>query len=55
MTTYPIEFHRRLEHKWASRIEQIPKSQAPHPHREIPTTTIVTRTRMNYATNARGD
>jgi hypothetical protein len=23
MTTYRIEFHRRLEQKWASRIEQI--------------------------------
>jgi len=23
MTTYPIEFHRRLEQKWASRIERI--------------------------------
>jgi hypothetical protein len=23
MTTYPREFHRRLEQKWASRIEQI--------------------------------
>ena len=23
MTTYPLEFHRRLEQKWASRIEQI--------------------------------
>ena len=23
MTTYPIEFHRRLEQKWASRIEQL--------------------------------
>jgi hypothetical protein len=23
MTTYPIEFHRRLEQKWASRIDQI--------------------------------
>ena len=23
MTTYPIEFHRRLEQKWAGRIEQI--------------------------------
>jgi hypothetical protein len=23
MTTYPMEFHRRLEQKWASRIEQI--------------------------------
>ena len=23
MTTYPIEFHRPLEQKWASRIEQI--------------------------------
>jgi hypothetical protein len=23
MTTYPIEFHRRLEQKWACRIEQI--------------------------------
>jgi hypothetical protein len=23
MTTYHVEFHRRLEQKWASRIEQI--------------------------------
>ena len=23
MTIYPIKFHRRLEQKWASRIEQI--------------------------------
>jgi hypothetical protein len=23
MTTYPIEFHRRLEQKWASRIDQV--------------------------------
>ena len=23
MTTYPIEFHRRLEQKWATRIDQI--------------------------------
>jgi hypothetical protein len=23
MTIYPLEFHRRLEQKWASRIEQI--------------------------------
>jgi hypothetical protein len=23
MTTYPVEFHRRLEQKWASRIGQI--------------------------------
>jgi hypothetical protein len=23
MTTYPLEFHRRLEQKWASRIDQI--------------------------------
>ncbi len=23
MTVYPAEFHRRLEQKWASRIEQI--------------------------------
>ena len=23
MTTYPVEFHRRLEQKWASRIDQI--------------------------------
>ncbi len=23
MTIYPIEFHRRLERKWASRIDQI--------------------------------
>jgi hypothetical protein len=22
MTTYPIEFHRRLEQKWASRIDR---------------------------------
>jgi len=23
MITYPVEYHRRLEQKWASRIEQI--------------------------------
>jgi hypothetical protein len=23
MTTYPVKFHRRLEQKWASRIDQI--------------------------------
>jgi hypothetical protein len=23
MTVYPVEFHRRLEQKWASRIDQI--------------------------------
>jgi hypothetical protein len=23
MTIYPVEFHRRLEQKWASRFEQI--------------------------------
>jgi hypothetical protein len=23
MSTYPVEFHRRLEQKWASRIDQI--------------------------------
>ena len=23
MTTYPVEFHRRLEQEWASRIDQI--------------------------------
>ena len=23
MTTYPVEFHRRLEQKWATRIDQI--------------------------------
>jgi hypothetical protein len=22
MTTYPVEFHRRLEQKWATRIDQ---------------------------------
>ena len=22
MTIYPVEFHRRLEHKWAARIDQ---------------------------------
>ena len=33
MTTYPIEFHRRLEQKWASRMEQIltVKGTAPPP------------------------
>jgi len=24
MATYPVEFHRRLEQKWESRIEQTP-------------------------------
>ena len=23
MATYPVEFHRRLEQKWATRIDQI--------------------------------
>ena len=23
MTTYPVEFHRRLERKWTTRIDQI--------------------------------
>jgi hypothetical protein len=23
MTIYPVEFHRRLEQKWASRIDQV--------------------------------
>jgi hypothetical protein len=32
MTPYPIEFHRRLEQKWASRIEQIlTRGTAPPP------------------------
>jgi len=33
MTPYPKEFHRRLEQKWASRIEQIltVRSTAPPP------------------------
>ena len=42
MTTYPIEFHRRLEQKWASRIEQILTVTGTAPHREIPTTTMMT-------------
>ena len=42
MTTYPIEFHRRLEQKWASRIEQILTVTGTAPHHEIPTMTMMT-------------
>ena len=45
MTTYPVEFHRRLEQKWATRIDQIPLSQATRYHREIRTMTMITRTK----------
>ena len=45
MTIYPVEFHRRLEQKWATRIDQIPLSQATRYHREIRTMTMITRTK----------
>ena len=34
MTIYPVEFHRRLEQKWATRIDQIltVTGAAPPPH-----------------------
>jgi hypothetical protein len=31
MTLYPLEFHRRLERKWASRIDQIVTPNATPP------------------------
>ena len=31
MTTYPVEFHRRLEQKWATRINQILAAKATPP------------------------
>jgi hypothetical protein len=34
MTIYPIEFHRRLEQKWASRIDQIHTASNATPPRE---------------------
>ena len=45
MIIYPVEFHRRLEQKWATRIDQIPLSQATRYHREIRTMTMITRTK----------
>ena len=45
MTTYPIEFHRRLEQKWAGRIEQILTVTCAPPRREIPPTTMMMRTK----------
>jgi hypothetical protein len=45
MTTYPIEFHRRLEQKWAGRIEQILTVADAAPRREIPPTTMMMRTK----------
>ena len=35
MATYPVEFHRRLEQKWESRIDQFSRSrvQCPPPRR----------------------
>ena len=45
MSIYPVEFHRRLEQKWATRIDQIPLSQATRYHREIRTMTMITRTK----------
>jgi len=41
MTTYPIEFHRRLEQKWAGRIEQILTVTGTAPRHEIPPTTMI--------------
>ena len=49
MTTYPIEFHRRLEQKWAGRIEQILTVTGAAPRREIPPTTM-----MMMGTKTRG-
>jgi hypothetical protein len=34
MTIYPIEFHRRLEQKWASRIDQIHTASNATPPRD---------------------
>ena len=45
MTTYPIEFHRRLEQKWAGRIEQILTVTCAASRREIPPTTMMMRTK----------
>ena len=57
MIIYPVEFHRRLEQKWATRIDQIPLSQATRHHREIRAMTMITRTktkrtRFGIAANA---
>jgi hypothetical protein len=47
MATYPVEFHRRLEQKWESRIEQIlsvtgfSRSRVKCPHRDVPMMTVM--------------
>ena len=42
MATYPVEFHRRLEQKWESRIEQILSVTGKVPHRDVPMMTMMT-------------
>jgi hypothetical protein len=41
MATYPVEFHRRLEQKWESRIEQILSVTGKVPHRDVPMMTMM--------------
>ena len=55
MTTYPIEFHRRLEQKWAGRMEQILTVTCAAPRREIPPTTMMMRTKTKTRGRRRGD
>ena len=45
MTIYPVEFHRRLEQKWATASIRFSLSQATRRHREIRTMTMITRTK----------
>jgi len=41
MTTYPVEFHRRLEQKWESRIDQFSRLRVQCPHRDVPMMTMM--------------
>ena len=45
MTIYPVEFHRRLEQKWATASTRFSLSQATRHHREIRAMTMITRTK----------
>ena len=51
MATYPVEFHRRLEQKWESRIEQILSVTGKVPHCEVP---MMTMTRCRRFQNPSG-
>jgi hypothetical protein len=53
MATYPVEFHRRLEQKWESRIEQILSVTGKVP-RDVPMMTMMMMTRCRRFQNPSG-